>query len=291
MRSTVSASFALLIGFIFGAHLLSTNLLKVDKNDLRSLVAAKQGITPPGPVDALLIGGSGVHYGVNARILTDNTPYRFLNLGIYVEGNSWANYLGFLKSLDMIDHDTIRLVIYSSGDVFSYADSDEFTLTGAQAGVLLFDREAWIKKVTRSKTPAYGPRNVDRTQIDPETGDMVFVDGVCDPYWPAQQMPMPSENIAFIAARAQDLSKLFPNAKVMIRPRPLSEQKGPALPLIYDALEQGLADHNVRLLRPPKPFYDPRWACDAPFHPTAEGRDFLTQLEAVTIVEAMQTEP
>lgn len=290
MLSTANAKFAALVVLMLGLHIAATNLSKTESADVKSLVEKKLAITPDEPVNALLVGGSGVHYGLSAAILSEKTPFQFLNLGLIVEGNGWENYMSFLRSLPMIAHDEIELVIYSSVDIYALEESDEFTLTGARRGMLVFDKRSWLQKVVTSNEPHYGPRGVDRTDIVRETGDMIFPDGVCDFYWPAGEMPAPGDNLDEIAARAKDLQRLFPNAEVFIRPWPLSEHIGPDLEYVYGTIENGLRARGVKVLRPPKPIYDADWACDAPFHPNAIGRDMLSLQEAETVMMALSSQ-
>lgn len=287
MLSMANVRFAAVIVLILSLHVTATNLFKIESADVSSLVEKKMTIQPKEPVNALLVGGSGVHYGLNAAILSEKTPYHFLNLGLIVEGNGWGNYTSFLRSLPMIERDEIELVIYSSVDIYSLTESDEFTLKGARRGMLLFDKRSWLQKVATTNEPHYGPQGVDRTDIVQHTGDMIFPDGVCDFYWPAGEMPAPGGNLDVIAARANDLQRLFPNAEVFIRPWPLSEHIGPDLEYVYGTIENGLRARGINVLRPPKPIYDADWACDAPFHPNAIGRDMLTMQEAESVMLAV----
>lgn len=288
MPSMANARFAALIVLILAAHVATTNLFKKTDRDVHVLVERKKDIAPVAPVNALLVGGSGMHYGLNARLLTEHTAYRFLNLGLIVEGNGWENYLSFLSDLDMIEHEKIELVVYSSADFYTLNESDEFTLTGARRGALLFDSESWLQKLMPRGDRDFGPRSADRTVIDPETGDMVFLDGVCDVYYPARHMELPTENIEEIAARARALEALFPNARILMRPWPLSEHFGPALEEIHQVLETGLERRGVEILRPPRPLYEPDWACDAAFHPNKDGRDRLTRIEAEKLLSVLE---
>ena len=278
MPSMANARFAALVVAIFGTHVAATNLVKLTDRDAHSLVERKQEITPQEPVTALLVGGSGMHYGLNARVLSEETPYNFLNLGLILEGNSWPNYLGFLDSLGMIDTEKIEVVIYSSSDFYDLHESDEFTLEGARAGALLFDQQSWLQKLKPDANP-YGSHKVDRTVIDPETGDMIFLDGVCDIYKPPGRLPPFGKSIDVITARAGDLAKRFPNAEVLLRPWPFSEYDGPDLGKVHLAMRGEFAKRGFRTMIPPEALYDPVWACDAAFHPNAEGRDLLTQQE------------
>lgn len=284
MPSMANASFAALVCALLAAHLVAANMFKTADRDMSLLAANKQAIDPAEPVNALLVGGSGMHYGLSARILSGSTPYNFLNLALILEGNSWENYRNFLAGLDMIDHDEIALVIYSSHDFYGFEDQHgEFTLTGARRGLMLFNRESWLQRPF-GRGPVFGPRNADRTVIDPETGDMVFLDGVCDAYYPAVDMIYPADDVDRIAARVVDLSDLFPNARVLVRPWPISEHRGQPLGEVHRNLSAGLADENVEVMLPQMPFYTPDWACDAAFHPTAEGRDALSRIAADTII-------
>lgn len=290
MPSMANARFAALIVLILAAHVAATNLFKKTERDVHALVERKQAIAPARPVNALLIGGSGMHYGLNARILSEETPYQFLNLGMIVEGNSWANYIGFLDNLEMIKADEIELVIYSSNDFFNLTDSDEFTLKGARAGTLLFDSQSWLQKLSPDDNP-YAPYPVDRAQIDPETGDMVFLDGICDIYYPAGEMTVfQHDHFDQVADRARDLAKRFPRAEILFRPWPVSEHKGIDLHRVHRQLEVGLTARGVKVLIPSQPLYDANWACDAPFHPNAKGREALTLLEADKIMTVLQGE-
>lgn len=286
MPSMANARFALLIVLILSAHVAATNLFKKTERDVHMLVERKQAIEPARPVNALLVGGSGVHYGLNARILSEETPYHFLNLGMIVEGNSWANYTGFLDDLEMIKPEKIKLVIYSSNDFLTLTDSDEFTLKGARAGTLLFDSQSWLQKLSTADNP-YAPYPVDRTLTDPETGDMVFLEGICDIYYPAGEMAAFQNDLDKVADRARDLARLFPKAEIFFRLWPVSEHKGIDLRLVHSQLKEGLNGRGVKVLTSPEPFYDAAWACDAPFHPNAEGRDALTFLEADKIMSAL----
>lgn len=279
MPSTVSVRFAALVCALLAAHVAAANMFKIADRDMGSLVANKRAIEPAGPANALLVGGSGMHYGLNARLLSEATPYSFLNLALILEGNSWKNYRAFLARLDMIDHDEIELVIYSSQDFFHLREErEEFTLTGARRGLMLFDQESWVQRPFGGG-PQFGRRGVDRTVIDPETGDMVFLDGVCDIYYPASETPPPGGNIDEIAARAADLDRLFPNATILVRPWPVSEHRGHPLEDVHRELAEGLARKGVEVFLPPRPFYNPAWACDASFHPNEAGRDMITRLE------------
>lgn len=284
MLSMGNGKFAALVAAILATHVLATNILKITDRDVRSLVEAKYDIMPDASANALLLGGSGVHYGLSARQLSEATPYSFLNLALIVEGNGWENYLGFIDKLKIIEPEEIELVIYSSADFYKLEESDEFTLTGARKGMLLYDKRSWIQRIVRPKK-GFGPWSVDRTVIDPKTGDKVFLEGVCDIYFPAA-VTLPPGNVAGeIAARAQDLSVRFPNARVLIRPWPVSEHKGHDLDALHTALAEGLAAEGVEFMRPPRPIYHEDWACDAAFHPNATGRDALTDLEAKHIME------
>jgi len=92
----VSVRFAVLAFAMIVAHVAAANVFKIADRDMTMLVSNKRAITPPEPVTALLVGGSGVHYGLNARLLSEETPWQFLNLGLILEGNSWENYRHFL---------------------------------------------------------------------------------------------------------------------------------------------------------------------------------------------------
>lgn len=287
MPSMANARFAALVVLILSAHVAATNLFKKTPYDVHALVDRKQAIEPSGPVNALLVGGSGMHYGLNARILSEETPYRFLNLGMIVEGNSWDNYTRFLDDLDMIEPENIELMIYSSNDFFDLADSDEFTLTGARAGMLLFDSQSWLQKLSPDDNP-YAPYPVDRARIDPETGDMIFLEGVCDIYYePGEMTDFQTRHLDQVARRAEDLAARFPNAQILFRPWPVSEHKGLDLRVVHQRLLSGLQARGVEVLAPPAPLYNPDWACDAAFHPNGEGRDALSRLEADTIMATL----
>ena len=287
MRFMDNAKFSALIAFVFCLSLTATNVFRQPETDARLLVERKQALTPVQPVNALLVGGSGIHYGLNARILSEETPYQFLNLGLIFEGNSWANYLGFLEGLDFFDPVDIEVVIYSSSDLFHFVDSDEFTLTGARAGWLLFDRQSWLQKLSPDENP-YAPYPVDRSRVDPETGDMVFHDGVCDLYYPARTIEaFPEGHFDRLAERAADLSARFPSAEVFFRPWPVSEYKGQDMRERYSSIAAGLAAHGVKVLAPPSILFDAELSCDAPFHPNSEGRDAMTRMEAASIVAAL----
>ena len=280
MRSTVSAKFAALLCALLATHVAAANLFKVADRDMRVLVENKLAIDPPGPVTALVVGGSGTHYGLNARILSEATPWRFLNLGLILEGNSWENYRSFLEGLDMIEHQKIELVVYSSQDFFKLREErDEFTLTGARRGIVLFQKDGWLQRLFDDRSD-FGRRGVDRSMIDFETGDMLFIEGICDIYYPSVEIPPPGENLDEIAARVADLRRLFPNARVLVRPWPVSEHKGHPLDDVLSELSEGLSRKGIEVFLPPMPFYDPALACDAAFHPNEAGRDMLSLLEA-----------
>lgn len=287
MPSMVNASFAALVCALFAAHFAATNLFKMADHDMQALVTKKSALDPPQPVDALLVGGSGMHYGLNARLLSETTPYNFLNLALFREGNSWENYRDFLGGLDSFDHDEIELVVYSSKDFYELHEHEGFTLTGAREGALLFDRESWLQRPFDAG-PQFGLRNADRTVVDPETGDMVFLDGICDIYYPATTTPPPGENIDEAVARTKDLAQLFPNARILVRPWPVSEHVGHPLEDLHATLDDRLGREGIEVFLPPIPVYGESWVCDASFHPTAQGRDAISRLEADAIMKKLE---
>jgi len=186
----------------------------------------------------------------------------------------------------MIEAENIELVVYSSKDFYEFEESEEFTLTGARRGFLLFDSENWLQRLFGGEV-GFGGRSADRTVIDPATGDMMFLEGVCDVYYPATEAQRPDKNIAEIAQRTEDLQQLFPNARILIRPWPVSEDVGFPIEDLRAVLADSLRTENVEVFLPPIYFYDEDWACDASFHPNAEGRDRLTQVEAGALINAM----
>ena len=117
------------------------------------------------------------------------------------------------------------------------------------------------------------------------------LDGICDIYYPPGEMRVfRHDHLNQVAERAQDLAKRFPKAEILFRPWPVSEHKGIDLHRVHRQLEVGLTARGVKVLIPARPLYDANWACDAPFHPNAEGREALTLLEADKIMTVLRGE-
>ena len=188
-------------------------IINSKKNDIELFIKKNKRI------DAIIVGGSNAVYGISAEDLSKYSNKYFYNFSINNEMIAHVTYMKYLKltTADSI-RKKVRLVVYSSILLYSDKISKEIERIN-------ITRSPKVIKIIPSISLISRLNSKYRLEVPNKHGDWVYYLG--DAYlndFEFKHSPL-SQMIEFIVFKKEQLSLLYPNAKIVVTAPPFYNKK------------------------------------------------------------------
>lgn len=288
----------LVAGVAHGAH-LAYERSGIQDPERRALVERRIADVAAYPgLDALLIGGSNVIYGLSAEQLTAETDFSFYNLGMRSEAFNERNYQTFMRETLSGMRSDIQVVVYSTSHYFSKNVNDwGKDIYGEVVGLSLSPTAPLAMRLydfVRTRAAALtggGPRGRRGGQpyvVTPRYGDFSF-DGFRCVLRPTEIGRKSIEEAGdILAPRVAWLAEFFDQATIIVVVPSVHDSIAPYSDAELAALNSRLGSDRIRIAQQSR--LPEELLCDTFHHPNENGRRLRTS-ELTRLVRAAAAAP